>query len=659
MQLIPVGDDFDVRSDVDQYSAAYQVIQLTGGRILALWTEYSWAGHSSGSGYVMDDVYARLYEANGTAVGSQFRVNASDLSIQAEPSATALDDGGFLVAWQTYTSGTSYLSQPIIVATRYDANGTAQTGEISVASAVGEGVESSELTNLGNGTVLLSYTEDQPYPAPSILKGVVLNAAGAPTGIPFEIGTAKFYSGAQSVAVLNNGNVMVSWSGVDSDSMGIYARVLSPTGVPVTGPILVNTDETSQQTYPETAVLADGSVIVVWQDGIVGDYNDVNARRVAADGSFLTDPFVVETIHTGGDQSRPDIIALSDGGFLIAWQTGDTWGEYDVVARRYDANGEPIDIETTLSSDAGGPEGFSPQLLELQDGRIAAFWEAFTWGGTSDMVMRLFEAQTFGTADPDVIVGGGTSNWIDGLAGDDTLSGMGGNDALFGGDGDDLLNGGAGNDLIDGGSGSDRVDYSTAWENLMVNISYAGAQRVSTGQGKDTFVSIEGILGGAGNDLLVGSAAADFIDGGAGNDEIYGIGAGDILNGGAGDDLIEGSGGNDTMNGGAGNDTLSYYHSAEGVYVNPILGTASGAGNDRFWGFENFYGSNIGDDFLVGNFNANRIIGFGGNDSIRGETGDDDLLGMQGNDTLLGGDGADTLTGGHGDDVLSGGAGKT
>lgn len=55
-----------------------------------------------------------------------------------------------------------------------------------------------------------------------------------------------------------------------------------------------------------------------------------------------------------------------------------------------------------------------------------------------------------------------------------------------------------------------------------------------------------------------------------------------------------------------------------------------------------------GDDEIRGSFEADQLIGLGGNDLI---------IGMSGNDTLFGGDGSDTLVGGPGDDILIGGEG--
>jgi Ca2+-binding RTX toxin-like protein len=64
------------------------------------------------------------------------------------------------------------------------------------------------------------------------------------------------------------------------------------------------------------------------------------------------------------------------------------------------------------------------------------------------------------------------------------------------------------------------------------------------------------IIGGAGNDNLLGGTKADTISGGTGNDTLAGAAGADVVTGGEGDDSITGGAGIDNLAGGAGNDTF-------------------------------------------------------------------------------------------------------
>jgi hypothetical protein len=99
----------------------------------------------------------------------------------------------------------------------------------------------------------------------------------------------------------------------------------------------------------------------------------------------------------------------------------------------------------------------------------------------------------------------------------------------------------------------------------VVNVSAAEAMSivVATGGGNDLVLLGEDvrvsatILGGAGNDTLIGGRAADAIYGEAGNDFLLGLSGADLLDGGDGDDTLIGGLGIDTLRGGRGRNRVT------------------------------------------------------------------------------------------------------
>src|SRR5262249_27996694 len=135
--------------------------------------------------------------------------------------------------------------------------------------------------------------------------------------------------------------------------------------------------------------------------------------------------------------------------------------------------------------------------------------------------------------------------------------------------------------------------------------------------------------GGAGNDRITGSAAADAVLGGAGNDHITDR---DFVNG-------------DEYDGGDGVDTIDYSRGAfvDGtVTIDLSAGQTVGAGSnsETITNFENAIGSQ-GAETIAGNAAANGLDGAGGNDVLAGGFGNDALTGGAGDDVLDGQDGAD------------------
>ncbi len=154
------------------------------------------------------------------------------------------------------------------------------------------------------------------------------------------------------------------------------------------------------------------------------------------------------------------------------------------------------------------------------------------------------------------ILGSSANNQLDGGAGNDVISGNDGNDILIGGDGDDTLRGGNGADRLVGGTGLDSFDGGDGFDTG--DFSYSTAVwTLDLQQGKalssgttETMVSIEALIGGTGNDILIGNAEGNQLEGYLGNDTVTG---------GAGDDVF-------VFKGGFGHDTVTDFIAGAGSY---------------------------------------------------------------------------------------------
>ncbi|MFN3960010.1 MAG: hypothetical protein ACK4NP_08865 [Parvularculaceae bacterium] len=365
---------------------------------------------------------------------------------------------------------------------------------------------------------------------------------------------------------------------------------------------------------------------------------------------------------SGNFFTGPRAVAVYGGNVPLQNGDGSHLADFDLLFPSI-SNGERnfvSALDIAILADAGLP------ILEPTAGDDSLFgFERFVDGGA-----------LVGGNDVIALLAG--ADWYNGLSGTDSVDGGAGNDTLLGGSGNDTLRGGADNDLIDGGDGFDSL-FGDDGDDLFVNggsdaydggagtdtVSYAsavGAIRIIGGAGtlglatSATFVSIERIIGGGGNDTISGLAA---------NEEFIGGGGADSLSGADGDDTLNGGLGADTLNGGAGLDTADYSDRTGAVNVNLFNGVAvtggalnasgfyvGGATEDQLLAIEAAVGSGFGDR-LVGANSAERIEGRGGADNIAGLNGADTLLGGDGDDTLNGGAGNDTLDGGDGFDTAS------
>lgn len=267
--------------------------------------------------------------------------------------------------------------------------------------------------------------------------------------------------------------------------------------------------------------------------------------------------------------------------------------------------------------------------------RTAVLMKAVT-GGTyallsstqSDLITNTVE-NLIGTPYADTIVGN---------SGNNTLSGLGGNDRLYGLGGNDLLDGGMGNNIIDGGAGFDSIGYSSRTVPVRLKTFTGGVYAFLTKTQTDLiYDSMEKIVGTAFNDLLVGTASANYLSGLGGNDTLVSTGSGDTLVGGAGNDLLLAAGPNAVLAGGAGTDTADFSSRNVNLVLNLDDLPHSGAAGEK---------SQIYTD-------VENITGGSGSDRLVGNSGNNFLSGGGGNDTLIGGEGTDTLRGGNGRDLAN------
>jgi microcystin-dependent protein len=232
-------------------------------------------------------------------------------------------------------------------------------------------------------------------------------------------------------------------------------------------------------------------------------------------------------------------------------------------------------------------------------------------------------ANVVGSAFNDLLVGDNTANNISGGAGSDVLFGQGGNDVLSGG----AISGTTYNQLW-GGTGNDTASYEG--ETAEVNANLAGLWAYVGGTApanlRDTYNSIENLLGGSGNDVLVGDGIANILTGGDGKD---------VLKGEDGDDILIGgnavSGGANQLWGGSGNDTASYATETTTVRADIVAlsayvgGTAPANLRDTFNSIENLIGGTAA-DVLSGDGNSNVLTGGLGADQLFGRGGADTFV---------------------------------
>lgn len=352
--------------------------------------------------------------------------------------------------------------------------------------------------------------------------------------------------------------------------------------------------------------------------GAANQPNFMAWKIVGNDGAdFIGDARGADTILAGAGN---DHVSFHGGDDLVDLGSGDdTYTVNQLVFFAGHATVAGGAGSDTLVWDAdSAPDGIT---VDLAAGRAAAENAVLQLSGFESLVIGGLGGVRVATAVP---------GWHADLAGDDAANRI----HVFLPD--------AGSATVDGRGGDDDISADGSASTMLTAHGGAGNDHVLATDGADWLDGGDGadtLLGAGGNDHIFGNAQAA-MQGSADGADMIDAGAGaDYVNGNAGNDVIQGGAGSDRLYGGAGDDLIT------GDKDDDIVHGLAAPGNDHLNG-------NKGNDTLDGGWGNDDLHGGQGNDLLKGGEGDDLLMGDIGNDTLDGGGGADVLTGGEGADLF-------
>ena len=217
-QGAPLTPDFQVNTYTTGYQIQSAVASAPSGSFVVVWSSNGQDGDNYG-------VFGQRYDASGTPLGSEFRVNGYTPGRQWLPDVASDASGGFVVVWQSDGQDGSAGG---VFARRYDPQG----------APLGAGFAVNEHTTAEQGTPRVAVAPDgsftvvwstfaHPGGSGSDPVGRRFDASGAPVGGDFRINTytSSYQSGA-AIAADPDGDFVVAWSsqGADGDGYGISGQ---------------------------------------------------------------------------------------------------------------------------------------------------------------------------------------------------------------------------------------------------------------------------------------------------------------------------------------------------------------------------------------------------------------------------------------------------
>jgi hypothetical protein len=361
-----LDDAFHVNTTTAGLQAAPAVAQMADGSYVVVWS-------SSGAGGV--GVYARKFGADGAAAGPEVKLSVQNIEpSESTPSVTALDNGGYVVAYATAGAA------PDVVFRIVGADGVAGA-ETAIATYTADIQYIPTVTQLDGGKIAFAWLDTNAAGSVNVIKTRVFNVDGSPATAELDASLAPTnMQSSPAITALSGGGYVMSW--LDwSDGYKTIARVMTAAGTG--GPEILIANDIANDYATKIAGLKDGGFVAVFQEagrtenGLTdGTYvANVYARLFDSSGTPAGARFLVNA-GTIGYQSAPTVVALEDGGFAVAWSSDtDGGGDYDVFARSFNADGSARqDYDMLLNSAARDGKQDAVSLAAHDTGGFLAVW---------------------------------------------------------------------------------------------------------------------------------------------------------------------------------------------------------------------------------------------------------------------------------------------
>ncbi|MCC7424852.1 MAG: hypothetical protein IT428_31660, partial [Planctomycetaceae bacterium] len=436
-----VGVEFEVNTGSPDLSLEPSVAIGSGGDFVVTWN----SSEQDGSGF---GINARRFDANGLALGGEFRVNTWTSADQFGSTVAIDADGDFVVAWSSRNQEAQESGVGDgIYAQRYNANGNVVGDEFLVNTYTTHDQTNPALAMRANGDFVIAWTSlyqdfevdgvyaqrfvagsDPGGSAPTAIAlssltvtedaaaGELVGTLSATDADPGETFTYELISGPGDThndlfAIIGNElRVVTALNLLAPDTLTVRVRATDSTGLPfersmtltvtISNPfgreLRINRWTTGNQQFSAVAMSAAGDFVAVWEGqdsaGQDGNNRGVFARRFDALGNPFTDEFRVNALTTGF-QGSPAVAMDSSGDFVVVWtsqsQDGDGFGVY---ARRFETAGTPLGDEFLVNVGTTGNQS-SPSISMNASGDFVISWGSAGVGSNGgDIYARRYAA---------------------------------------------------------------------------------------------------------------------------------------------------------------------------------------------------------------------------------------------------------------------------
>lgn len=439
---VEVGNEFQINTIVTGKQALPQLTALDDGKFVATWLNENDLANPDGSVSSSHIISAQIFDASGAYAGEQFTILDYTGVEQGEPTITTLANGNFVVAWYAETDS------PGIYGKMFNDAGTAIGEDFKISTSVyGNHQRAPHIEALNDGGFVVAWEGYENVYGSIWRDGIFAQRFrydGIKIGEEYVVSDSNHWvQNSPAVATLQSGDFVVTW---ESDASAPYfedilAKIFSAEDVVVNKPavnqIIMAEQEFTLSLPYDTFVDADGDAIFYTASLSNGlplpdwlifdaqtltfkgtpqneDAGTIGIRITASDGvDKITDSFniKVETptpVYNGHTstaemlvnqsttyQTEPNIAALTDGGYLIVLKRNaviDGVSAKEIVGQKFDASGSKAGGEFIVTNSVGGSDVYDPYVATMANGDIWVSWQFSNSGATPGGYIRRFDS---------------------------------------------------------------------------------------------------------------------------------------------------------------------------------------------------------------------------------------------------------------------------
>ncbi|MBN2089144.1 Ig-like domain-containing protein [candidate division KSB1 bacterium] len=376
---VPGSSNLKINDDVGSSAQLNSSLAAdANGNFVIVWEDYR-----TGFG----EIYGQRFTNTGNRLGPNFMINDdSSNANQKYPSVGMDDEGNFIVAWRDGRNG-----ENDIYAQYFNAEGST-VGRNFKVNDDGNGHDQfipAIAMNAGGSSVIVWLDKRNGQ---EDIYGQRYGKGGIAEGNNFRINESKAINNRWSprVSIDASGNLAVVWQDSSNGSWDIFLQRFNSSSVKIGTSSKVNDDVgSSNQIVPAVASDNSGNFVVTWSDARNGN-EDIYAQRYSANGNKVGINFLVNDDTGSAAQIYPAATVDESGYFIITWvDFRGNASDPDIYAQAYNATAEKVGTNYRIHNDVGVNFQGLPDVELIQNQVYFAWYDTRIEGQGFDIFARI------------------------------------------------------------------------------------------------------------------------------------------------------------------------------------------------------------------------------------------------------------------------------